>query len=244
MRRQPPLPPLLALCTGLVLGACGSLDNAPFRTGTVHGWLKEFDPAIALVSVVGRPDVRTGVDGQGEFTLEGVPAGPAELLVLATPDKAARVTLTVKGGQSVDVPDVEPRPAGVFQVKLHARGDLKIRDARVQVTGTPLEAVGMDDKGPRRMGPLPEGCYGLAVSAPGFLSGATQDCVRAGKQTALTVELEPDGDWAQKGCAQTGCDDDTHCAPDGRCVECFNDSHCCDSGECRDNRCVDGDEDP
>ncbi|RKH73244.1 carboxypeptidase regulatory-like domain-containing protein [Corallococcus aberystwythensis] len=233
MRRQC----LLLMLSSLGLGACGGLDNEPFREGTVRGRLTEFDPAVALVSVVGAPDVRSGVDAQGRFTLKGVPAGPAELFVLATEDKAARVPLTVQGGQSVDVPDVAPRAAGMFFLKLHARGSLKVTDAKASVDGTPIEAASLDDRSPRRLGPLPEGCYGLSISAPGFVSTALLGCVDAGKQTALNVELVPEESYVQQGCARTGCADDSHCAPDGCCVECVDDSHCSASEACSGFRC-------
>ncbi|NOK35530.1 carboxypeptidase regulatory-like domain-containing protein [Corallococcus exercitus] len=222
---------------GLGLGACGNLDNEPFRAGTVRGRLTEFDPAYAQVSVLGAPGVRSGVDAQGRFTLEDVPAGPAELFILATADKAARVPLTVQGGQSVDVPAVAPRFAGTFFVKLHARGNLKVLDARAIVEGTPIEASGLDDESPRHVGPLPEGCYGVSVSAPRFITTALQGCVDAGKQTVLNVELVPEKSYVQEGCARTGCDSASHCASDGCCVQCFEDMHCTSPFVCNDFRC-------
>ncbi|MBN8231790.1 hypothetical protein JYK02_30190 [Corallococcus macrosporus] len=222
---------------GLGLGACGNLDNEPFRAGTVRGRLTEFDPTVALVSVVGAPDLRSGVDAQGRFTLEDVPAGPAELFVLATTDKGVRVPLIVQGGQSVDVPAVAPRPVGTFFVKIHARGNLKVSQAHASVDGTPIEASGLDDQSPRYVGPLPEGCYGLSVSAPRFLTTAVQGCVDAGKQTVLNVELVPEDSYVQEGCARTGCNSESHCASDGCCVQCLQDSHCVSPLGCKAFRC-------
>ncbi|GMT96097.1 hypothetical protein KH5H1_02160 [Corallococcus caeni] len=222
---------------GLGLGACGNLDNEPFRAGTVRGRLTEFDPAVVLVSVVGAPGVRGSVDAQGRFTLEDVPAGPAELFVLATADKAARVPLTVQGGQSVDVADVAPRPAGTFFVKLRARGNLRVAEGKASVDGTPIEASQLDDQAPRHLGPLPAGCYGVSVSAPGFISTALQGCVGEGKQTVLTVELVPEKSYAQQGCATTGCNSESHCASDGCCVQCLEDSHCVTPLGCRAFHC-------
>ncbi|NOJ91647.1 hypothetical protein D7W82_00650 [Corallococcus sp. CA049B] len=223
MRRQCLILTLSSL--GLGLGACGSLDNEPFRAGTVRGRLTEFDPAVALVTVLGAPGVRSGVDVQGRFTLEDVPAGPAELFVLATSDKAARVPLTVQGGQSVDVADVSPRAGGTFFVKLHARGNRRVAEATVTVEGTPIEASGLDDNAPRHVGPLPTGCYGLSFSARGFISTSVQDCVDAGKQTVLNVELVPDGSSAEERCALTGCGGDGRSAMEGRGVKSPEDSH-------------------
>ncbi|WP_223634355.1 hypothetical protein [Corallococcus sp. EGB] len=200
----------------LGLGACGGLDNDPFRAGTVRGRLTEFDPAVALVSVVGAPDVRSGVDAQGRFALSDVPAGPAELFIVATVDKAARVPLTVQGGQSVDVQDVAPRAAGTFFVKLHGKGSRKLTDATATVDGTPIQATQLDDRAPHSLGPMPEGCYGVSVSAPGFVSTAVQGCVDAGKQTVLNVELVPEGSSGEERCALMGCEDDSHSAMHNR----------------------------
>ncbi|NBD10825.1 MULTISPECIES: carboxypeptidase regulatory-like domain-containing protein [Corallococcus] len=237
MRHERLLLLLSLLGASLCLGACGSLDNDPFRTGTVHGQLTEFDPAVALVSVVGTPGVRTGVDADGRFTLEDAPAGPAELFIVATHDKAARVPLTVQGGRSVEVAALTPAPAGTFFLKLHARGSLQIQGATASVAGTPIGASGLDDKAPQRMGPLPEGCYEVSVSARGFATASTQGCVSQGKQTVLHVELTPREAYAQQGCAVTGCGNGSHCASDGRCVECLDDTGCASPLVCRGARC-------
>ena len=223
MRRQSLLLSLSSL--GLLgLGACGSLDNDPFRAGTVRGRLTDFDPAVALVSVVGLPGVRSGVDAQGRFMLEDVPAGPVELFIVATADTAARVPLTVQGGQSVDVPDVKPRTAGTFLVKLHTRSSRKVLDAKALVEGTPVEASQLDDRAPYRVGPLPEGCYGVSILAPGFLSTSVQDCVGSGKQTALNVELVPESDSSEERCAFAGCEDGRHSSRDEHVMEAAGDS--------------------
>ncbi|MBN9684158.1 MULTISPECIES: hypothetical protein [unclassified Corallococcus] len=222
MRRQSLI---LLSSLGLGLGACGSLDNEPFRAGTVRGRLTEFDPAVALVTVLGAPTVRSGVDAQGRFTLEDVPSGPAELFVLATADKAARVPLIVQGGQSVEVANVSPRAGGSFFVKLHTRGNRKVSEATAIVDGTPIQASGLDDDSPRHLGPLPEGCYGLSISAPGFSPTSVQDCVGAGRQTVLNVELVPNGSSAEERCAFAGCGGDSRSAMEGPGVKGPEDSH-------------------
>ncbi|SET56093.1 hypothetical protein [Stigmatella erecta] len=179
----------------LGLGACGSLDNAPFRSGTVHGRLTEFDPAVALISRVGAPSVRGTLEADGHFTLEDVPAGPAELFIVASEQKAARVALTVPGGQSVEVADVAPQPASTLFLKVQARGNLRVAQAVASVEGTPFESLPLDtedNEGVRRVGPLPDGCYEVRVSAPGFLDAAGQGCVGHGEQKVLRIELTPD----------------------------------------------------
>ncbi|MCY1034586.1 carboxypeptidase-like regulatory domain-containing protein [Corallococcus sp. BB11-1] len=221
----------------LALGACGNLDNTPFRTGTVHGRLTEFDPAVALVSLVGAPDARGTVDAEGRFTLADVPAGPAELFIVATASKAARVPLTVQGGQSVAVEDVAPRPAGTLDLKVKSRGSLKLTQAQVSLVGTPFQALRLDVAGKQRIGPLPEGCYEVRVLAPDFATASGQGCVGPGEQKLLKLELIPEDAWGQRGCAETGCDSDTHCAPNGQCVGCLDDSQCAAPLACRGMRC-------
>lgn len=175
----------------LGLGACGSLDNAPFRSGTVYGRLTEFDPAVALISLVGAPSLRGTLEADGRFTLEDVPAGPAELFIVASEQKAARVALTVQGGQSVEVADVAPQPASTLFLKVQARGNLRVAQAVASVEGTPFESLLLDNEGVRRLGPLPDGCYEVRVSAPGFADAAGQGCVGHGEQTVLRLELTP-----------------------------------------------------
>ncbi|RYZ42714.1 MAG: carboxypeptidase regulatory-like domain-containing protein [Myxococcaceae bacterium] len=221
----------------LGLGACGNLDNTPFRVGTVHGRLTEFDPAVALVSLVGAPQLRATVEPDGRFTLEDAPAGPGELFIVATANKAARVPLTVQGGQSVVVADIAPQPARPLSVKVKSRGSLKLKEGRVSVAGTPYEALPLGPGDKRGVGPLPDGCYDVRVSAPGFTPAVGQGCVGPGPQKPLKLELIPEEAWGQKGCAETGCDDVSVCAPNGRCVGCLNDSQCAAPLACRGQRC-------
>ncbi|RKG93259.1 carboxypeptidase regulatory-like domain-containing protein [Corallococcus terminator] len=237
MRRALLLLKLTCPVLALGLGACGNLDNTPFRVGTVHGRLTEFDPAVALVSLVGAPGLRATVEPDGQFTLKDAPAGPGELFIVATATKAARVPLTVQGGQSVEVADVAPQPAGMLSVKVKSRGSIKVIEARLSVAGTPYEALPLDNGGKRRVGPLPDGCYDVRVSAPDFTTAVGQGCVGPGEQKPLKLELIPEEAWGQRGCAETGCDDDSHCAPNGRCVGCVDDSQCAAPLACRGQRC-------
>ncbi|HSP77426.1 MAG TPA: carboxypeptidase regulatory-like domain-containing protein, partial [Myxococcaceae bacterium] len=84
---------LMALA--LAVSGCGGLDNAPFRLGTVRGRLTEATPSVALVSLMGNPGVRSTVAEDGSFVLERVPAGPAELFVVASPERAVRLPVMV-----------------------------------------------------------------------------------------------------------------------------------------------------
>jgi hypothetical protein len=229
----------IAVATLLALGvsACGNITNEPFRLGTVRGQLTEFDPAVALVSLVGNPGLRSNVDEDGRFVLERVPAGPAELFIVATAEQATRVPVTVQGGQSVEVKGVAASAAGFFDLKVKARHGERLTDAQASVLGTPFQRLLLDDKGRLRVGPLPDGCYDVAVSATGFPVVQTQACVVPGTKTDVKVDLEADEDYVNRGCAVTGCADGLVCAPNNKCVECHEDSHCGEGLSCKGFRC-------
>ncbi|HET9452243.1 MAG TPA: carboxypeptidase-like regulatory domain-containing protein [Aggregicoccus sp.] len=224
----------LALC-GL-LSACGSIDNAPLRVGNVRGRLTLSDPAVAVVSVVGNPDLATSVNPGGKFELRGVPAGAVELFVLASQDSAVRVPVHVHGARTADLGHVAPRPGGFLELEVVAPGAQAVSDATVTIEGTPLRKLKVEGGG-ARVGPLPEGCYAVTVSAAGFPPAVQQLCVGAGEQKPLKVDLKDDPGYAQHGCQYSGCVDGTVCAADGRCVQCTGDAHCAAGFSCRRDRC-------
>lgn len=227
-----PMAVLLALGTG----ACGELENAPFRIGTVHGQLTESDPAVALVSVIGAPDLRSPVAPDGTFTLEGVPAGAAELFIVASASKALRVPLIVQGGQSVTVGVLAPKEASFLSVRVKAPDHQSVDEAQVSLVGTPLQGLRPNAMGRLTLGPLPDGCYTLGVSLSSFPMVSVETCVNAGEDKEVRVNLpSPDS-----GCGVTGCSDGFRCAPNDRCVECLEDSHCGPGFACRNSQCEDG----
>ncbi|WP_164020702.1 carboxypeptidase-like regulatory domain-containing protein [Pyxidicoccus trucidator] len=227
----------MATLLALVAGACGNLKNDPFRVGTVRGQLTEFDPAVALVALVGQPGLRSNVDAEGRFALEGVPAGPVELFIVATAEKAARVGVTVQGGQSIDVKKVATKDAGFFDLKVKAAQGQRVTGAQVSVVGTPFQRLQLDDKGRLRVGPLPDGCYGVTVSAIGFSLLQAEACVGPGEKKEIKLDLEADEDSANRGCAVTGCAEGLRCAPNNKCVECYEDAQCGEGLSCKGFRC-------
>ncbi|WP_407741900.1 carboxypeptidase regulatory-like domain-containing protein [Hyalangium sp.] len=215
---------------------CGDLENAPFLVGTVHGQLTESDPSVAYVSVFDSPDVRGPVAADGSFTLEGVPAGKAELFIIASSSKALRQPVVVQGGQSVTVGLLTPKEASFLSVRVKAPDHQDIDGATVSVVGTPLQQLPLEEMERLNIGPLPDGCYTLGVSISGFPDVTAETCVSAGEQKEVRVNLpEPQG-----GCSVTGCEDDFRCAQDGRCVECLEDSQCGLGLTCRGFQCEDG----
>jgi hypothetical protein len=230
----------IAMAVLLVLstGGCGELENAPFRVGTVHGRLTESDPKVALVSVVGAPGLRSHVTPDGQFTLERVPAGRAELFIVASGQRALRVPLTIPGGQSLSLGELVPQEASFLSLRVKAPHEQQVGEAHVSLVGTPLQRLRLDAEGRLRMGPLPDGCYMLSLSLQGFPDVSSETCVSAGEIKEVKLNLPtPDGNKGHLGCAETGCAEGLRCASDGRCVECLEDDHCGPGLTCRGFRC-------
>jgi hypothetical protein len=236
MRHTPHI--AMAVLLALSLGGCGELENEPFRTGTVHGRLTESDPEVALVSVLGSPGLLSNVARDGQFTLERVPAGQAELFIVASANRALRVELTVPGGQSLSLGELVPVEASFLSLRVRAPAKQSVDTARVSLVGTPLQQLPLDEDGRLDVGPIPDGCHTLSVSLQGFPEVRSEACVSAGEFKEVKVNLPaPDGGKGYLGCAETGCEEDLRCAPDGRCVECVEDTHCGPGLSCNGFRC-------
>lgn len=234
------------LVAALLLGACGSIDNDPFRRGTVRGQVEGANPALALVSVQGEPGLRSGVDAQGNFELTQVPVGEVELFIVADAARAARVRVMVNGAQAVTVEKVKPKDAGFLDVRVRIKAEdpvdapqAPLTGALVTVEGTPFQRLALDTDGRTWVGPLPDGCWQLTVSAPGYLTRRQEGCVGVGERKPVIVRLGGSGDQGlvNGGCRVTGCALGAVCAGDGRCVECETDGHCAAGFACRANRC-------
>lgn len=228
------------MALALVASACGGFDNTPFRTGTVRGQLTEADPAVAVVSLVGNPEVRSTVAADGTFVLERVPAGPVELFIVASADKAVRLPVVVPGGGSARLEDVVPRVAGFLELRVRGPGRQVLEGGRASVTGTPFQQQPLAKDGSLRVGPLPEGCYTVEASAPGFPAKKAEACVTESESKEVKIQLPgtaEDVDLIHRGCATTGCEHGTQCAADGRCVECLSNEQCAPGLACRDEHC-------
>ncbi|HEX8435012.1 carboxypeptidase regulatory-like domain-containing protein [Archangium sp.] len=228
----------VVMALALVASACGGFDNTPFRTGTVRGRLTEANPSVALVSLVGSPGLRGTVAEDGAFVLERVPAGAGELFIVASADRAVRLPVVVQGGGSTQVRDVVPHAAGFLELRVRAPARQLVGNGQVSVVGTPFQRLRLEADGSLRVGPLPEGCYGLEVSVPGFLVKQVDACVGESEHREVKVQISaPDADPLHRGCAVSGCERGSHCASDGRCVECESDAQCAPGLSCRNERC-------
>ncbi|MDY7229746.1 carboxypeptidase regulatory-like domain-containing protein [Hyalangium rubrum] len=222
----------------LIASGCGGLDNAPFLVGSVHGRLTESDSAMALVSVVGAPELRSSVAPDGQFTLENIPAGRTELFIVASAQRALRVPLTVPSGQSLSLGELQPQAASFLEVRVKSPDKQLVGAAKLSVLGTPLQELDMDEQGRVSVGPLPDGCFMLSITLPGFPDVSSETCVSAGETKEVKVNLpKPDGGNGHHGCMETGCEEALQCAQDGRCVECLEDAHCGSGLSCRGFRC-------
>ncbi|WP_224368302.1 carboxypeptidase regulatory-like domain-containing protein [Hyalangium versicolor] len=213
--------------------SCGELANAPFLFGTVHGQISDCDPSVGYVSVMGEPELNSRLAVDGSFTLEKVPAGQAELFIVASATRALREPLIVQGGQSVTLGALVPKEASYLSVWLKSPEHQDVSEAQVTVKGTPVQELPVSEDGWLKVGPLPDGCFSLNISAPGFPAVDSDTCVSAGEQKEVEVHLPP----PHSGCAMTGCSDDYQCAQTGHCVECLEDVHCGAGFVCLGSQC-------
>jgi hypothetical protein len=236
---------LALLLAGLALGGCGNIDNRPFRRGSVAGQVEGADPAVAMVSVQGEPGVRTGVDADGRFLLTQVPVGEVELFIVADATRAARVRVMVSGAQETKVDKVKPQDAGFMDVRVRIKADdavdapqSPLPGATITVEGTPFQRLALDADGRTWVGPLPDGCWDLTVSAPGYPTQRQQGCVGTGERKPVIIRLgASDTGLVNGGCRVTGCALGAVCAADGKCVECESDAQCAPGFTCNANRC-------
>jgi hypothetical protein len=222
----------------LGVAGCGELSNEPFLYSTVQGRLTESDPAVAQVAVVGRPELNAPVAADGSFTLSQVPIGRVDLLVLATQERALRVTVRVEPGRPAVVGELQPRQAASLQLRVKAPGLLRVRSGSVSVLGTPLLGLALADEGLLRVGPLPQGCYELQVSVPRFPATKAQACVNEGERQELEVMLPTP--LVNQGCASSQeCAHGNQCDAQGQCVaqSCSGEPDCPPGLVCRGGQC-------
>lgn len=197
---------------------CGGFDNSPIRVGAVRGRLMDGDGEVALVSLLGHPELRTRVSPEGGFELHGLPATSAALFVIASRTSAAKVPVELRGAQMIDVGEVRGLPGAFVRVRVVPPSHQRVTGSHVEVLGTPHTGYLTGADGIARIGPLPEGCYLHRATLAGLGAAEEEVCVAAGAQTSVDLELpQPTGNG--DGCVVTGCQPPYICHRDGSCQE-------------------------
>ena len=175
-----------AVAAALLCG-CGGLDNASLRYGDVVGRVLRAQPDSGLVVVMGRGLAPVPLEGDGSFHLASLPVGAEELLVVAGPDEALRVPVTVRPAEVTDLSEVDPLPAAFIVINLTTQG--QVADCWVKVARTHLTEVHAPDGSyDFTVGPLAAGCYHASMEHDGqeFWSDP-EVCLRAGERRAFDV---------------------------------------------------------
>jgi hypothetical protein len=199
-----------------LLSACGSLDNEPFKTGTLRGQMTGHDGS-ALVAVIGRDDLVTTPDADGRWQLVGVPLGRQDLLIIVAARQAQRVSVEVSGASTVDVGVAQPKPTVNFELYVRAPGGQRVAGT-VSLLGTPLTQTirGIENEVHFY---VPAGCYQARAVVVGLGEKVTEQCLAEGAvviERTVTMDV-PDGSAGREGCVVAGCAGALSCEPDLSC---------------------------
>jgi hypothetical protein len=207
---------ILGLALALAPGCGGSLDNLPLTLGVIHGTLVGSSPR-STVSVVGRPDLIASPSGSdGAFTLEGVPAGPVEVLALISSTYNETILTVVEGGAVTEVGRRWGRPTGTLELQLYAPARQRVARGVVEVVGTPL-SLKLEDPGEWSFR-VPAGTYRLTATVPGLGTQEVVSTIAEGQRKRVAVRFDPaDGGSEHRGCSETGCEEGLQCRGDGSC---------------------------
>jgi hypothetical protein len=194
--------PTAALLVGVLLAACGGLENPDLSEGAVTGRIAPFRPG-GRVYLFGRPDVGTPLAADGTFYLV-VPAGPAVLVALDGAGGAALLGVMVAGAEvtrlgsppdagpvvpgSLDTPVALP-PAGFLRLTARSTVGTALGEARFTLSGTDQRDVAPAASGEALLGPLPAGTFELVVRAPGVAEARAEVEVVAGQVLSREVTL-------------------------------------------------------
>ena len=195
---------------------CGSLENAPLRSGVIQGQLRNAD-ASALVAVVGREDLRTTPDAEGRFELRAVPTGTVDLVIIINALESTRVSVQLEAASIADLGVVTPLSSALFEFYVLPPGGQLIVGGRIGVSGLPLSAPTSSPENEAHLR-LPPGCYLFLVSAAGLGEVSVSVCGVGGGSLERRVTLPaPDGTSGHEGCTLTGCVGLLRCQADRSC---------------------------
>jgi hypothetical protein len=232
---------IAAALAALLPAGCGGIWNEPLRVAIVKGRVIGADPAVGLALVRERTHIRSALDEEGRFELREVPAGKAELFIIASSNGAIIQQIETTGGQVLVLPDIQPSPAARLEVRCDVDGGYSTAQGTVTVVGTPFEQVELGSDERVYLGPMAPGCYEIQVSVPSIGFKTVNQCLEGGVETRVEVVFDRPGSGKEgPGCSGSGCDEGLLCTAEGRCVECTGDGHCAvgltcavERGECQ-----------
>ncbi len=225
------LVPLLALAA-----ACGRLETPDLAVGTLQGRVLNAQPG-AYVYAFGRPDLKTPVGADGQFSIDEVPVETTAIVAVDGQDpidgtRHAELVegIQVSGAELTRLVDLDasgmPLAGTVVAAVQPAGGALAVAPTFTAIGTDRVDAVAT--AGAAVLEPLPPGSFMVAARMTGFRDSAAPVTVIPAATVPILVPLEVDPSAPAPGCAATGsCRNGLVCnAGDGFCYECLDDSHC------------------
>lgn len=205
---------LAATVTGLLVAACGGLDNSPLRLGVIRGVVSDPTPE-SLVFVEELPSLNTRPGADGRFELLSVPQGEVTLVVLASPLRAQRRKVVVGGASVAEVGSLGATAGVSVELEVQVPSHQSRVGAVIEVAGVALPQK-VDRDGEVHLA-LPPGCLPVRVSLRGLGAVQNEVCVESEFREVRFVLPTPDGSPGREGCSVTGCDQGYVCKSSGAC---------------------------
>ena len=145
-----------------------------------------YDPPRPVPGATVRLDnspIATRCDDKGRFLLEGVPSGPARIVVLAPGYVPCDVTQRLRGGPANPIGDIALAGNSEVQGTVTAEGNgTPVAGADVRIQGTTVAAK-TDHAGHYCLSGLPPGQFEMAIDAPGYASLQHRTIIEPGTNT-------------------------------------------------------------
>lgn len=190
----------MLLLLPLLAGGCGEgFANAPLQRAEVRGRVVGGDPAQTTVSVLPGDStdpaavlLSTGVDAEGRFVLQDVPATRVTLHIVGSPTQALFLPVDVAGAQVTDVGDVVLPSAASLRVLVRDSTGRPLPGAEVDLEFSPFGRQTTDSQGIALFSPLAPACYRVRARAQGFAEAEVERCIAAGEAAEVDLTLQPD----------------------------------------------------
>jgi Carboxypeptidase regulatory-like domain len=192
----------LATLLLLALGCGEGFQNTPLQVAEVRGRVVGGDPQLTTVSVLpgdatsvdgGAAPLQTvGVDAEGRFVLQGVPATRVTLYVVGSPTQAVFLPVDVPAAQVTDVGDVVLQTAASLTVLVRDETGRPLPGAEVDVDGAPFGRQTTDTAGTVTLSPVAPACYRIRARAEGYEEAEVSRCVSTGEAAQVDLTLQRD----------------------------------------------------